>query len=245
MNTIRFTYISPMCRLLLLTGSVIALTALPASNAAAHSQDKDCADFSTQRAAQDHQDTHVGDPDRLNDDNGVTCPQLPCPCGATPLPPAAPIPVRLPSAAPVARLPTTARVSRVVDGETLKVRLPAGQMANVGLIGVDSPEPGTPRSRGECGAPEPTTQMKRLVLRNASGRSVTLQTDPTQARVDQSGRLSVYVSARGVDIGLTMIASGAAKVDGFDSDFARLATCRNAQASAKAAKRGMWRRCRG
>ena len=245
MNTNRLTDISPMCRPLVLACSVIALMALPASNAPAHSQDKDCADFPTQRAAQDHQDTHVGDPDHLNDEHGVTCPELPCPCGATPLPPAAPSPVRPPSAAPLAPLPTTAQVSRVVDGDTLKVRLPAGEMANVGLIGVDSPEPGKPGSRGDCGALQATAQMKRLVLRNASDRSVTLQSDPRQVREDPPDRLLVYVSARGVDLGRTMIALGAATVAVFDSDFARRATYRKAQASAKAAKRGIWRHCGG
>ena len=230
-------------RALLLAGVAAALMAMPASDATAHSQDKDCADFPTQRTAQDHQDTHVGDPDRLNDANGVTCPELPCPCGATPLPPAAPIPVRSPSAAPLAPLTTTARVSRVVDGDTLKVRLSAGQMATVGLIGVDSPKRGKPGSRGECGAPEATAQMKRLALRNGSGRSVTLQTDPMQARDHQSDRLLVYVSTRGVDLGRTMIASGSAKVDVFEYDFVRLAAYHKAQASAKAAKRGLWRSC--
>lgn len=245
MNANRRTYISPMCRRLVLACSVIGLMALAASNAAAHSQDKDCADFPTQRAAQDHQDSHVGDPDGLNDENGVTCPELPCPCGATPLPPAAPIPVRPPLAAPVAPLTITAQVSRVIDGDTLRVRLPAGQMANVGLIGVDSPERGKPGSRGECGAAEATAQMKRLIVRNARGRSVTLQTDPMKARDDQSARLLVYVSARGVDLGRTMIASGAATVDVFESDFVRLVDYRKAQASAKAAKRGLWRSCGG
>ena len=245
MNSNRFTYTSPVCRLLLLACSVIALMALPAANAPAHSQDKDCADFPTQRTAQDHQDTHTGDPDRLNDANGVTCPELPCPCGATPLPPAAPIPVRPPSVTPLAPLTTTAQVSRVVDGDTLKVRLPAGRVASVGLLGVDSPERGKPGSRDECGALEATAQMKRLVLRNGSGRSVTLQSDPTQAGEDQSDRLRVYVSAHGVDLGRTMIASGSAKVDVFESDFVRLASYHKAQASAKAANRGMWRSCGG
>lgn len=230
-------------RALLLVSVAVALMPMPASDATAHSQDKDCADFPTQRTAQDHQDTHVGDPDRLNDANGVTCPELPCPCGATPLPPAPPIGDRPPSAAPVAPLTTPARVSRVVDGDTLRVRLPAGQMATVGLIGVDSPKRGTPGSRGGCGAPEATAQMKRLVLRNGSGQRVTLQTDPTQARAGQSERLLVYVSARGVDLGRMMIASGLAKVDVFESHFERRATYRKAQASAKAAKRGLWRRC--
>ena len=244
MNATRLTYISRLCRLLVLACSVSALMAVLATHAPAHSQDKDCADFATQRTAQDHQDTHVGDPDRLNDEDGVTCPELPCPCGATPLPPAAPIPLRPPSAAPLAPLTTPARVSRVVDGDTLKVRLPAGQMATVEQIGVDSPERGKPGSRGECGALQAIAQMKRLVLlRNRSGPSVTLQTDPMQRREDQSDRLRVYVSARGVDLGRTMLASGSAKVDVFGSDFVRLAAYRKAQASAKAAKRGIWRRC--
>lgn len=234
---------SPVCRLLLLICAVSALMVVPASNVSAHSQDKDCADFATQRAAQDHQDTHVGDPDGLNDDTGATCPELPCPCGATPLAPAAPIPVRPPSAAPLAPLTTQAQVSRVVDGDTLKVRLPTGQLTDVGLIGVDSPERGKPGSRGECGALEATAQMKRLVLRNRSARRVTLQTDALHAREHQADRLLAYVSARGADVGRTMIAAGLAKVDVFDQGFARLTTYREAQASAKAAKRGVWRRC--
>ncbi len=87
--------------------------------------------------------------------------------------------------------------------------------------------------------------MKRLVLRNGSGRSVTLQTDPTHARENRPDRLLAYVSARGVDLGRTMIAAGWAKVNAFHQDFARLSTYREAQASAKAAKRGMWRMCGG
>ena len=230
-------------RAFLLVGVAAALTAMPASDATAHSQDKDCADFATQRAAQDHQDTHVGDPDGLDDANGVTCPELPCPCGATPLPPAAPMADRPPSGAPVAPLTTPAQVSRVVDGDTLRVRLPAGEMANVGLIGVDSPERGKSGSSGGCGARQATAQMKRLVLSNGSDHSVTLQTDPTHPRADRSERLLVYVSARGVDLGRMMIASGSAKVDVFESDFERRAAYRKAEASAKAAKRGLWRRC--
>jgi len=85
--------------------------------------------------------------------------------------------------------------------------------------------------------------MKRLALRNGTGLMVTLQTDPTQDRQARSDRLLAYVDARGVDLGRTMIASGLAKVHALESDFLRLTTYRNAQATAKAAKRGMWRRC--
>ena len=87
--------------------------------------------------------------------------------------------------------------------------------------------------------------MKRLALRNGTGQIVTLQTEPAQDRGPRSGRLLAYVTASGVDLGRTMIASGLAKVRTSGSNFARLTTYRNAQASAKAAKRGVWRGCGG
>ncbi len=61
-------------RALLLICAASALLALPASNGAAHTQDKDCSDFPTQRTAQDHRDTHASDPDDLDpDDDGTAC----------------------------------------------------------------------------------------------------------------------------------------------------------------------------
>jgi len=131
----------------------------------------------------------------------------------------------------------------VVDGDTLKVRLAAGAMVKVRLIGVDSPERGGRGTRGECGGLDATAQMKRLALRDGAGQIVTLQTDPTHDRQARSDRLLAYVDARGVDLGRAMIASGLAKVHASGSDFARLTTYRDAQAAAKAAKRGVWRRC--
>ena len=230
-------------RVVLLVGVTATLMALPASDATAHSQDKDCADFSTQRAAQDHQDTHTGDPDRLNDANGVTCPQLPCPCGATPLPPAEPIPVRPPSAAPLAPLTTTARVSRVVDGDALTVRRSDGEMITVRLIGIGSPTTRAAGSRGECGAQDAIARMKRLAFRDGVGRIVELRTDPMRDREGELDALLAYVGVGGVDFGRTMIASGWAKVQPSQVNFLRISAYRKAQASAKAAKRGLWRRC--
>lgn len=245
MNALCLTSISPMCRRLLLVGAVGALMGLTASSASAHSVDLDCSDFGSQAAAQEHRDHHAGDPDRLDDDeDGTACEELPCPCGVTVLPPVAPILTRPQGPLP-APLTMKARVTGVIDGNALKVRLSAGQMVHVGLIGIDSAEPGEPGSRGECGALNGTARMKRLALRNGVGRTVTLQTDPTQARVGPSDRLPVYVSARGVDFGRTMIATGLAKVHVVEQDFARLPSYREAQASAKAARRGVWRGCGG
>jgi hypothetical protein len=60
---------------------VLLLASLPSPAAA---RDKDCADFPTQRAAQNFFLRHGGpryDPDRLDgDDDGVACEDNPCPC---------------------------------------------------------------------------------------------------------------------------------------------------------------------
>jgi hypothetical protein len=70
-------------------GSAVAVTALlvllfAAMPASASASDKDCADFSSQRAAQIFFLKHGGprrDPDRLDGDNdGVACEDNPCPC---------------------------------------------------------------------------------------------------------------------------------------------------------------------
>jgi micrococcal nuclease len=87
--------------------------------------------------------------------------------------------------------------------------------------------------------------MKRLALKNGRGRIVTLASDPTQDRADRFGRLLAYVSAAGVDFGRAMISSGWAKTYVFEREFVRVATHRRAQASARAAKRGVWHACGG
>ncbi len=103
-------------------------------------------------------------------------------------------------------------------------------------------KPGTPV---QCGGPDATARMKKLALRNERGRTVTLKTDPTQDVLDRFGRLLAYVSAGGVDFGRTMISSGWAKVYVYEYDFMRVKGYRAAQASGRAAKRGVWRKCGG
>ena len=231
-------------RWLVLVCAVCASMALLAADGVAHSVDYNCEDFDTQRAAQDHRDTHASDPDRLDDANGQTCPGLPCPCGATELPPPTPTPVR---SAPTAPLPvpvtTEARVTAVVDAATLTVRLPAGNAVAVRLIGIDGPKPRGARTRAACGAAEATARLRRLAFRDGVGRRVRLTSDPTQAREDRLGLPLAYVDARGVDLGRALVSSGWAKVDTSDRDFLRLGGYREAQQAARAAGRGAWRTC--
>lgn len=235
-----------MRRTFLLLWCLAALTGLPATAAATHTGDLDCSDFPDQAAARSHLDAHPGDPDGLDGNgDGRPCEALPCPCaGATTTAPPPPPPATTPPVAPVA-LTSTARVVRVVDGDTLNVRLPTGATVNVRLIGIDSPETRKAGTRVQCGGPAATARMKRLALRGGTGRTVTLTTDPTQARADRYDRPLVYVSAGGVDFGRTMISSGWAKVYATSPPFARAAGYRRAQASAKAARRGAWRTCGG
>jgi endonuclease YncB( thermonuclease family) len=233
-----------MRRLHLSLCAACALAAASASAPAAPAADLDCSDFASQAAAQQHLQAIPGDPDRLDGNaDGRACESLPCPCdgasAATPAP--APVPQAAVPVAPKLR----ARVVRVIDGDTLKVRLATGATATVRLIGIDTPETRKPGTPVQCGGLDATARMKKLALRDGAGRSVTLRTDPTQDVLDRYDRLLAYVSAGGVDFGRTMVASGWAKVYVYEQDFLRVAGYRRAQASGKAAGRGVWRKCGG
>jgi len=225
--------------LLALALSTLAV-AMPSTASASHSSDKDCSDFASQAAALDHLKAHPGDPDGLDGDNdGRPCVSLPCPCGATataPQPPPAPA---------TGTRTLQARVTRVIDGDTLKVRLTTGKTISVRLIGIDTPETKKPGTPVECGGRDATARMKKLAFRDGRGRVVTLRSDPTQDLTDRFGRLLAYVSGGGVDFGRTMISSGGARTYVFEHDFQRVAKYRNAQAAAKAANRGAWSKCGG
>jgi len=231
-------------RLLLLICAAGALLALPSPAAATHGVDVNCPSFGSQGAAQAHLDAHPGDLDGLDgDSDGVACESLPCPCGGAGAPQPPPANATPPAPLPPAQT-ATARVVRVVDGDTLKVRLTTRETVTVRLIGIDTPETRKPGTSVECGGTDATARMKKLALRNGTGRVVTLSGDPTQQRSDRFGRLLAYVNDGGMDFGRTMISSGWAKTYVFRGrEFSRVSTYRGAQATARAAKRGVWRKC--
>lgn len=234
-----------MRRLLMLVFALGALLGTPSPAAATHGRDLDCSDFANQGAAQAHLAAHAGDPDRLDgNDDGRACEALPCPCDGASAPDPAPPPIA-PAPPPATTSTDRARVVRVVDGDTLKVRLTTGQTARVRVIGVDTPETAKPGRRGECGSPDATARMRKLAFRGRVGRTVTLRSDPSQERVDRFGRLLRYVTAGGVDFGRSLVSSGWAKTYVYEREFLRVAAYRRSQASAKAAKRGAWRTCGG
>jgi micrococcal nuclease len=139
--------------------------------------------------------------------------------------------------------PVNARVTHVVDGDTIDVATPDGD-DTVRYIGIDTPETVKPDTPVQCGGPEAHAVNERLV----GGRTVTLRFDAEHR--DVYGRLLAYVylpSARPgghpLFINAELVRRGLARTltippnDSFASLFARLA------ARAGAAGRGLWGRC--
>lgn len=147
--------------------------------------DRDCGDFATEAAAQSFFLDSGGpqsDPHRLDDDgDGRACESNPCPCGASNPQNAVPI------AAAVRVYRETGNVTRVVDGDTLDVRLRSGGIVSVRMLGINTPE------RGGCGAAKATDNLLRLA---PVGSTVDLVSDHTQAAKDRYGRLLRYVARR-------------------------------------------------
>lgn len=150
--------------------------------------DRDCGDFASQAAAQRFfLDAGAGDPHRLDDDgDGVACETNPCPCigRGNPSPQHA---STLTGSVPAVRR-ETGDVVRVVDGDTLRVRLRSGAHVSVRMLGIDTPE------RGRCAADRASANLRRLA---PVGSTVHLASDPTQAATDRYGRLLRYVARHG------------------------------------------------
>ena len=187
---------------------LVGVVAVPAAPA----QDRDCGGFATQAAAQAYFVALGGptyDPDRLDaDSDGIACETLPCPCSSNagsapaPTPTSTPTVVPTPTATPTPtpQSPATkrsARIVRVIDGDTLRVRLSSGQQITVRLIGIDTPETKRPGVAVECGGKAASAFMHQLAFRRGRGRQVTLVGDPSQDATDRYGRTLAYVDASG------------------------------------------------
>ena len=151
---------------------------------------------------------------------------------------------------PAERIPV--RVTAVVDGDTVDVRLPDGSEETVRLLGVDTPEVHTATNPPEFeGVPD--TEAGRACLREAgqnaseylrghlSGEDATLLVDPVSDRRGGYGRLLAYVSHDGRNLNYALVVTGHARV--YDSQFALRSAFDDAESDAREAGRGVWR-CR-
>lgn len=208
--------------------------------------DRDCSDFGTQRAAQIFFLNAGGprsDPHRLDSDgDGIACETNPCPCYYGTTPPQQPQP------GPGPRDPKPgqkkiiqhARIIKVTDGDTVKVRLARGGKRDVRLVGIDTPEVfgGT-----ECWGPEASKYLKKKLPK---GTKVKLISDPSQDLKDRYGRLLRYVikKSNGRDMNRGQISKGNAKVYVYNNKpFNRVKGYKKAQAKAKRQDRGLWGSC--
>lgn len=248
-----------MSRLTVSALAILAFAAVPSTAAAgpAARAAATCSDYSNQAEAQRAADT------RDSDGDGVYCEALPCPC----LKPGAggggggDRPAR-PRRKPRKRTQTIrARITKVTDGDTIKVRPLENtrrKSYRVRLIGIDTPEK---FSGLECGAREATDSMVRLSFPRGEdtngdqllergigkGRRVLLTTDTTQRTFDRYGRLLAYARIRGgPQLNLAQIHRGWAKTYVFaGKPFKLTRRFRSVQRRAKAAGRGVWGTCGG
>lgn len=135
-------------------------------------------------------------------------------------------------------------IARVVDGDTVIVRLADGELVRVRAIGIDTPESVDPRRPVECFGKEAAAYARELL----EGREVILRLDPTQGTHDRYGRLLAYIFRDdGLFFNLQMIAEGYAHEYTYRIPYQYQQTFQEAQRAAREEQRGLWnpRTCHG
>ena len=99
--------------------------------------------------------------------------------------------------------PITARVERVIDGDTIQVRF-EGKSYTVRLIGVDTPETKHPTKAVQYFGREASAFTKAAL----EGKTVLLQKDRTGDTVDRYGRWLRYVLLDGDNFNARLIRDG-------------------------------------
>lgn len=128
-------------------------------------------------------------------------------------------------------------VTRVVDGDTIEAMF-RGRIADVRLIGIDTPESVDPRAPVECFAKAAAAFTERRL----GGRRVRLEFDVE--RIDRYGRTLAYVWRRGRLFNRTLVARGYAHVYTFPPNVKYVELLVAAQRKARASNRGLWGGCR-
>jgi micrococcal nuclease len=131
------------------------------------------------------------------------------------------------------------RVTYVIDGDTVVVRLDSQQPVHVRLIGINTPEIAHYGKPGQCFGIRAATLTRRLVL----GRRVLLQAG--RERHDRYGRLLAYVRVLGGpdDLERSLLVRGAAHTLAIAPNIDRAAAYAQVEAAARQAGRGLWGAC--
>lgn len=131
-----------------------------------------------------------------------------------------------------------ARVTRIVDGDTIKVSI-AGQADTVRYIGVDTPETRRPGTPIECFGRAASAHNRRLV----DGREVLLATDAEPR--DRYGRLLAYVYRRpdGLFVNAALVRDGYATTLTIPPNVRHAGRLLQAQRAARRRGAGLWSAC--
>lgn len=132
-----------------------------------------------------------------------------------------------------------ATVVHPVDGDTIVVDLD-GREESVRLIGIDTPESVARDRPVECFGPEAKARTAELL---SAGTVVRLERD-VEAR-DRYGRLLAYVLRDGVLVNLLLVEEGFAESFAYPPNLAHQTELAQAEATARAAERGLWPACGG
>ena len=112
-----------------------------------------------------------------------------------------------------------ARVTRVIDGDTIEVVLPDGSTDTVRLLGVDTPETFSQNKPGEYGDITDTDclgewgqRATEFAIKQLDGRGVELALDPVAGERGTFGRLLAYIQVDSKDFGADLVQGGFARV---------------------------------
>ncbi len=134
---------------------------------------------------------------------------------------------------------TNAQLIRVVDGDTLVVRMDGESAdAKVRLLGIDTPEVVDPRKPVQCFGKEASAHMHQLV----DGKRIRLDSDPKADERDKYDRLlrNLFLED-GTDVNALMVKDGYAYAYlSFPLSPARKIELKKLQLDAQNAKRGLW-----
>lgn len=130
----------------------------------------------------------------------------------------------------------SAPVTRVVDGDTVAVRLD-GREEKIRLIGVDTPESVKPGTPVQCYAKAASAETERLV----EGRRVTLRYDAE--RRDRYGRLLAYVYRDALFVNAELVERGYARTLTIPPNVAHADQFARLAREARSEGRGLWSAC--
>jgi len=127
-------------------------------------------------------------------------------------------------------------VVSVVDGDTVKLSI-EGKTQTIRLIGMDTPETVDPRKPVQCFGKEASNKAKELL----TGRSVRIETDPSQGTLDKYGRTLGYIFRDdGLFYNKYMIEQGFAHEYTYNIPYKYQSEFKAAEKAARENQRGLW-----